>query len=178
VLGAFDPPADSTWAKDVPADPLGGGPAAHMLVVRVQIDPSARESTNLWILPATHFRLVTSDPEDDSIRHTHYPVAYLTARTDLKDKGNIVKATAIDWQAVGAPKDGEVAQVARLCVTRDTGGPTGLVVDWVFRIEDKQKPVNLVFRRSSTATVPQPKPGLPSDDKALSRLLDAPPPKP
>jgi len=157
---------------DVPPNPLMGKQAAsRVVVVRVQVDEKTREvpaedkeGSDWWYLPATHFRLVTTEG------NSYYPVAYLT--WDHKNGQYKLNPAKIE--------DGQV-QIANLLVGRKwyvKGGPPKLTVDWVYVLPDDpsegkkpdelppgmtfERPRYMVFRRVCKQTMPATiRPGLP-----------------
>jgi len=140
-IGVYTPPA-GTWRKDIPRYPLlDEDEVTKLLVVRCEIDASARDEGDdegpqqRWRLPATHFRLVCKSG------HSYYPVAYLTF-----GKGG--------WSAHPAEAKESPAKIAKLVVVRPAGKDAkSLVVDWVYRIRQDNEPEYLVFRRAAKQTV-------------------------
>ena len=125
------------WRNDVPANPLMAKNQPYKdVIVRCRIDKSARDESGAgdgeqrWRLPATHFRLVTENGQ------SHYPVAYLTFEAGV-------------WQAHYVVKEGKT-QVAQLVVVRPAKKEMdSLIVDWVYRIPNDEKPQYVVFRRTA-----------------------------
>lgn len=125
----------------------------NAIVVRVRVDPSAREAIdNWWRLPATHFRLVTRRTGPGGGIRSHYPVAYLTGRIFVRKRGRS------DDEPPPAPKwilhpakidDRGRAEVGDLAVQRQftKDGPKKLAIDWVYLIGPGEVPEAMVFRR-------------------------------
>jgi len=166
----------AAWRDDVPRNHLLG-PAVidKMLIVRCQIDYSARDEADgqdvvqRWRLPATHFRLVSKTGA------SYYPLAYLTYDSD-------------GWAAHPAAKsepgpDGleAAAQIGKLIVIRPVERDQSLIVDWVYRVPIDEEPRYVVFRRLSRAApgdkqdhTDQPN-LMPPNADALNRKPKAPP---
>jgi hypothetical protein len=63
----------------IPRDPLMPDEQGRLIIVRVEVDASARDKEdNWWRLPATHFRLACRRGKTDPGLASHYPVAFLT----------------------------------------------------------------------------------------------------
>ena len=150
-------------------------PGQRVFVARVRVHEDAREKSNWWLLPATHFRLVTGTGK------SHYPVAYLWR--DAKEKA---------WYTREADLAGGGAKIAELILGRRwENKPQYLTVDWVYVVDNKdavgleakpkgdQPGAYMVFRRVARAEVlrvGQGKPGLPgmppAQDALARRELD------
>ncbi len=145
---------------NVPANPMiPSSKPTKTLIVRAQVSNSAmNDKPRWWLLPGTHFRLVGQTGK------SYYPMAYLT----YENQGR--------W-AVHVPQmKGAKPQIADLAVQRPAmKGKKSLTVDWVYQIEQNDKPAELIFRR--TAKVKAPKvtaDSIPDSNTALRRKV---PPK-
>jgi uncharacterized membrane protein required for colicin V production len=193
VKGAYLPPANSRWLEDVPADSLLSKTQqnrSHTVVVRVTVDEQARSEEDDWFrMPGTHFCLVTKDG------HRTYPVGYLTYEAidryrKKRDKIEIVekKVKIItnndvphlrketrqneddDLSGRGGPGR---ANLVVLRPWRKNGGPKELTIDWVYKLPENAEPSHVIFRRYSTAAVPEVNQNdLPSQADMLQRVHD------
>lgn len=163
VLGVYDA-TSATWAGDIQQE-AAGEPGGKVIVVRVSIDPLARDTDNWYRLPASHFRLVTQGGA------SHYPLAFLTAWEDVRTNRTATsRASAPQWQPILPPKADTPPQIARLAVQR-SADMKRLVVDWVFRLGADEKPAEIFFRRTAVQPLTEPKPGLPDEKDALGRIV-------
>ena len=160
------------------------------MVVRVTVDEQARSEEDDWFrLPGTHFCLVTKDG------HRTYPVGYLTYEAidryrKKRDKIEIVekKVKIItnndvphlrketrqneddDLSGRGGPGR---ANLVVLRPWRKNGGPKELTIDWVYKLPENAEPSHVIFRRYSTAAVPEVNQNdLPSQAGMLKRVHD------
>ena len=166
VAGAYRPgEAELKALGAIPPNPLlDKQTQSRVVILRVQVDETTREEpaedkqgSNWWYLPATHFRLVTSENK------SHYPVAYLT--WDYKAGQYKLNPAKVE--------EGQV-QIADLLVGRRwqaQGGPPKLTVDWVYVLPDDpsegkqpeelppgmtfERPRYLVFRRICKKIMPE-----------------------
>ncbi len=161
------------FSYDVPANNrLPKKQLDRIYVIRVLVSDRVRGMDNWWRLPATHFRLVS-----DAGR-SYYPVAYLRQEinlppnTDYDFQGRTKDLAYVTpdvrrgqeqkyiWprpvpQANPDEKD-KAPRRAELIILnqwKEQGGPENLRVDWVFRLPDKEKPRELIFRRVARAQV-------------------------
>lgn len=184
VSGAYliDPPpkgntdANLFWRLDsnLPRDPLmDQNMVPKVIVIRIVVDDTARDSDNWWRLAATHFRLIAR--KLDGTVMSHYPVGYLTAqeqaRIPTKDQPNVWPAP---WVAFTAPIDDKtrLAQVARFGVQRTGVGK--ITVDWIYCIEMEETPETMVFRRVAHCAVPLLQKSLPPEKDSLARVAPMP----
>lgn len=167
-----------TWQRDI-AKTVDGALTARtdtqkICVVRVAVADTVREPTrskqrsNWFMLPATHFRLVTANHK------SHYPVAYLWYN-QLPDKQQ--------WSVAEAKLGrGDLPRVARFIVTRPHDNQPRRIVDWVYFIDEadlggikvgSEDPTGayLVFRRAARAALPQAAKGMPDKAGALEIYL-------
>jgi hypothetical protein len=187
TLQVFEP-NDAPWRAEVPPDPLMlEGEPSKILIVRTQVDESARDTggkdgekavPDAWRLPATQFRLACrKDKSAESPLVNHYPVAYLTAFESASESwtGKITVGAAVQWKpfpaAIESFGDRKLALVGKLAVERPwKDGPKALTIDWVYRIGRDEVPEYVAFRRVARQGVTAVKPGMPSSEKALDRL--------
>ncbi len=168
VMGIYQP-GNEAALQDAPENPqieAQNASLSSVIIVRVAVSQDARDAEdNWWRLPATHFRLVTTGK--DGKTRSYYPVGYLTCwnaplpyasyQNNYKDYEN--QLVASPWELVipardektGKPEFGKLAVCRRWYVE---GGPTELVVDWVYRIPTDVKPTELFFRRVAKAAMP------------------------
>ncbi len=163
VLGVYDA-GDANWASEIP-QVAGDATSSKIVVVRVSIDPVARDTDNWYRLPAAHFRLVAQSGA------SFYPVAYLTAWEEVRTAKATTRAAQPAWKPILPPKEDNALQITRLGVQRGNAGRQ--VVDWVFRVPADDKLASITFRRVATQSLGEPKPGLPDEKDALSRLAPA-----
>lgn len=167
-----------TWQRDTEKTVEGALTARtdtqKICVVRVAVADTVREPTgakqrtNWFMLPATHFRLVTANHK------SHYPVAYLWFN-QLPDKQQ--------WNVAEAELGkGHLPRVARFIVVRPHDNRAQLTVDWVYLIDEadlggikvaSEDPTGayLVFRRAAKAALPQAAEGMPDKADALELYL-------
>ncbi len=193
VKGAYLPPANTPWLEDVPADGLLSKTRqnrSHTVVVRVTVDEQARSEEDDWFrMPGTHFCLVTQDG------HRTYPVGYLTYeaidryRSD-RDKIKIVERQVKVITNNDVPRERKEtrqnededlsgrggpgrANLVVLRPWRKNGGPKELTIDWVYKLPENAEPSHVIFRRYSTAAVPEVnQEALPSKPDMLQRVHD------
>jgi len=172
VQGYRDAPApEPPEMKSVPPDPLiEKGVKQRLIEVRVEITRDAREPEksplkDWWLLPATHFRLVTQKGR------SHYPVAY--------------RAEDPNGRPVFRPADaheGRAAIATLIAELAPAGSPA--LVTWFYRIPADEEPRFLTFRRvamgelkkvdhwpaalAKPATKPAPGPGAASAGRSPS----------
>jgi len=203
-LEMYEPPADRmsrqqpAWMQNLPKNPLlKGDEPTRTVIVRVRVDELTRENDDpenparsWWLLPATHFRLVTTKGRG------FYPVAYLIyayegpARLlrdgkrleevyiELKQSEPGTKEPALreGWNAVPAPAGEDGPQIGKLIAGRKwENGPSALVVDWVYVIPagseqeaaggeagpQGEQPAYLAFRRVAKAPIGEAINGMP-----------------
>jgi len=175
VVRAFEvPDADvKAWATDGDKGALSQKTNAQRIyVVRVQVDEYVREekgskAVNWWVLPATHFRLVTANGT------SHYPVAYLWHHPEKKQ-----------WHTEEAKLENGRPLIAQLFVGRKWDSKKkALIVDWVYLINEADRPgleierlkgkprAYVVFRRVAKDSVAQVVPQMPDPEDALEPLL-------
>ena len=126
---------------------------AKVLVIRVKVLDTVRDEDDNFRLPASHFRLVTSDGK------SHYPLAYLTnpvrpAKMDnIKNYSQYVSQLRPGGWVLATPPSGEAGPaLAKLAVRRKwytEGGPVNLTIDWVYFVGPKSRPEKMIFRRSA-----------------------------
>ncbi|NLW87708.1 MAG: CvpA family protein [Planctomycetes bacterium] len=171
VAGIFEPETQQTWMQDVPADPRGGYDLGKMVVVRVQVAESARDEDGWWRLPATHFRLVTTDESGNPC--SQYPLGYLTNKEHppIQRGGKLQPAINEYWAAVVPPIDGaNGAKVGLMAVQRKWENTPKLTIDWIYRIKTGHKPAYVAFRRTARESAPAIQMGMPSPNEALARI--------
>ncbi len=160
VIGIYQPsPQQLPALGDLPANPMiPASTSTKTLVVRVQVNKSAMDKNPEWfLLPGTHFRLVGVNGK------SYYPIAYLT----YENQGS--------W-AVHVPEmKGAKAQITDLAVQRPgRKSIKSLTIDWVYQIEQDDKPAELIFRRTAKAKAPKvTKDSLGNRDSALKRIAPA-----
>ena len=178
VDGAWECPDEylARWCPKQVHPLLEEGNNLKTIVVRAVIHADAREdedagqAVNWFVLPATHFRLV------GATGRSFYPVGYLTyldknsatARTEASSLGKNVSPR--DWKFIGPTRNDEdtAYRLTDLSVDRPwLGKGKALVVDWVYRIGEKEIPSYMVFRRTAKADVPK----LPAIKKSAGELF-------
>jgi len=174
VVGVYEP-NQPAWADDVPPSPLMDKlSGSRIIIVRVAVSESARDTGDWWRLPATHFRLVTREGKATAGEITsHYPVAYLTAwDATLDSSGGVTRSNVPSWKPVPAPLEGGLAQIGRLAVLRGwtDKGPNKLVVDWVYRVGRNDTPAYVAFRRVAIQSLRPVEKRMPSVNEALDRI--------
>lgn len=159
----------AAWATDGDKGALSTKTDAQkMYVVRVQVDAYVREekdskAASWWVLPATHFRLVTANGK------SHYPVAYLWHEPK---KGQ--------WNTQEAKLQKGEPLIAQLYVARkQIGEQKALTVDWIYLVNEadkaglETKPVKgkprayMVFRRVAKDGIGQVRQQMPDAKDAL-----------
>ncbi len=150
--------------SDLPANPMiPTGKSTKTIIVRVEVNPSAREQGhNWWLLPGTHFRLLCKSGESAK---SYYPTGYLTYET----QGG--------WALHVPEMKGGKSQIVELAIQRPAvKGLKFLTADLVYQIERNDKPAELIFRRAAKAKAPKvTEDSEPDSDSALKRKI---PPKP
>lgn len=154
ISGAYAPEAlAGSWTETVPTNPMLGEVITRVIVVRVTVDQSARDSDRWWRLPGTHFRLVTAEGRG------YYPVGYL------------VRSGAGGLECIAPPKEDDVLMFARLTVEREGSKDVrNLLIDWVYRLPERETPSALVFRGTVKETVRTLVRGSPNPYGALERV--------
>lgn len=175
-------PGGQSLPCELPANPLlDASELQKPLIVRVTIDCDARDADNWLRLPATHFRLIAADKDDESAVTSYYPVGFLTAWKTVRArnpnrKGAVEPGRRIDkWHCQGAEKTGDRVQLANLTVERRRWpGAKTITIDWVYQIRPDDIPGKLVFRRTARKAVGRPRGVWPSRLGALARVVDRP----
>jgi hypothetical protein len=154
ISGVYAPEAyGDSWAEKVPNNPALGEVITRVVVVRLAVSQSARDSDGWWRLPGTHFRLTAAGGRE------YYPVGYL------------VRSRAGDLECVGPPKENDVLMFARLTVEREGDKDAkNLSVDWVYRLPEGEHPAEVVFRRTAKAPIRSLERRSPDPYGALERM--------
>jgi len=193
VGAAVECPADFArqWSPGK-MHPLLGAAANRsdrIVLIRTKVSADAIEgrdggaAANWWILPAVHFRLVTTDETGNT--RSRYPLGYLTrlapGGADAKSEAERAKReTPHEWIFIGPRRDGAGGIWLRASVAverRWSGGSKDLIVDWVFvlppdRLPSTKTPAYMVFRRAARADVP-PVVADGKGEKNATRLLNS-----
>ncbi|MFP4052859.1 MAG: hypothetical protein ACLFV7_03245 [Phycisphaerae bacterium] len=189
VLGLYEPPADQRWMENLPEDALlskSEQRTARTVIVRVNVDEQARGEDDWYRMPATHFRLVTRQGRG------LYPVGYLTGSAHDEDKPKQVLNRQVkvivssdvpryykrtrqneDQNLTGRGGPGR-ANLIVLRPWKKEGGPKKLTIDWVYRVPADAELSHMVFRRVSSAALPEEITvgAMPSGEQMLFRLSE------
>ena len=181
VVATYEvPDADlRTWATLGETGALAGKTDTQKVyVLRVKVDEYVRGEKgtplmNWWVLPATHFRLVTANAK------SHYPVAYLW-RNLPEDRWETTEAALSEHGRQKRP----APEIARLYVGRkQQTDQKALTVDWIYLIDEadqaglEAKPLKgkprayLVFRRVAKVSITKVVQGMPGAEDALKSIM-------
>ena len=167
---------------ELPENPLlDSADLPRTVIVRVTVDVDARGEKSNWLrLPATHFRLITTAGKDRTAITSYYPVGFLTAwRTNRMRnptrKGALEPRKQSDsWQCQYVESTDRQVQPANVIVERRRWGQAKTItVDWVYQIRENDKPLELVFRRTSRKAIKTVSEGWPAREGALARVDDS-----
>ena len=135
-------------------DPDGGASAKRTYVVRVAVSSKTRNADdNCWRLPATQFRLVTTDGK------SVYPSRYKAYGGVPEGANKEVYLREVDAEKGTGKDDKPRLRVGKLVVVRMwSNGPEELVVNWHFVLDKqyKQKDIDYItFRRTVRVDIPK-----------------------